>query len=349
MLRYLPPDSDPAQRQRLHDGGATLVALRRRGLDYGFLVRAELPAQHEDLAERWAADLPIHLPGVLAGGLEVFAAEIDASAAMFGRLRKGGRFLDEMELRLGDQEGFIPAGCSFDREDPREIEKVWMRAVAGETVLAEELWAKLSWIAHDEADESLRVSFSFGFEQLEEWRQKDGRIRHADAACELAFPECGCITGHVPLVEALSELLGTDLRFSERILYANAPGGGALFHHDAEPGQLGVVFGQLQGRTAWLAAPKGELAALLAELGGLAADAVPGMLDAGEDPGLGRLLNEDPRLVAALVARDRAFVLEAGDALLLPNHGMDATCWHSVFNIGRPSLGHSYGIFAAGG
>ncbi|MCA8956919.1 MAG: hypothetical protein KDC87_12650 [Planctomycetes bacterium] len=353
QLGYLPPDADRVAQQRLQQRGATLGPLRRRGHHLGFLVRRAVPEQPEDLAPLWAADLPIHLPGVLAGGLEVFAEDIAASLAMFDRLRRGRRFLDELARRLAHQDVFVPAGSTFDRCDDREIEKIWMRAVDGGGSLAEELWAKLSWVAHDEADLSLRVMFSSGVEQLQEWRQDSDRARFADAACEEAFPECRTISGHVPLVEALQELLGTPLRFSERILYANAPGGGAVFHHDVEPGQLGVVFGQFAGSTAWFALPKKALAEHLRVLarGTLAsrtaslADALR-LLDDENDPDRHVLLNESPELAQRLVEAGAVVWLEPGDALLLPNHGADDTCWHSVFALGPGNLGHSYGIFA---
>ena len=70
------------------------------------------------------------------------------------------------------------------------------------------------------------------------------------------------------------------------------------------------------------------------------------MLDDEDDAEGFALLNTEPRLVARLVEAGAAFLLEAGDALLLPNHGPDDTCWHSVFAVGRAGLGHSYGIFA---
>lgn len=351
-LEYLPPTTPEPERRRIHDSGATVIALRRRGHDLGFMVRRKRPEQPEDLRSLWDADLPIHLPGVLEGGLEVFAEEIPASLKMFERLRDGARFQDELELRLAHQERFVPTGSSVDSREQREIERVWIRAQEGDQTLADELWAKLSWIAHDTSDSSLRISFSFGIEQLEEWREDTARAPFADAACEEAFPECLTITGHVPLVEALESLLDTRLRFSERIIYANAPGGGAVFHHDLEPGQRGVIFGQLAGRTAWLALPKRELAGHLRKLatGDLAArvtseEAALAVLDDESDKERFRLLNTSPTMTRLLVESGAAFLLEPGDAILLPNHGTNDTCWHSVLAVGRASLAHSYGMF----
>jgi hypothetical protein len=48
------------------------------------------------------------------------------------------------------------------------------------------------------------------------------------------------------------------------------------------------------------------------------------------------------------VERGALSILAAGDILLLPSPGPDDAAWHSVFALGsRPSLAHSYGIFAA--
>lgn len=351
-LEYLSPTVSEPERRRLHDDGATLVALRRRGHDHGFLVRRSRPEQPEDLATLWRDDLPIHLPGVLDGGLEVFADEIRESLAMFERLRRGARFLHELEPRFEHQQRFRPTGSTVDRSDEREIEKVWMSAVDGEATVADELWAKLSWIANDESDQSLRISFSFGVEQLEEWREDADRAPFADAVCEEAFPECLTITGHVPLVEALEDLLAARVRFSERIVYSNANGGGAVFHHDVEPEQRGVIFGQFAGRTAWLAVPKRSLAEhVQAQARGDLAKRVASpaaaltVLDDESDRERFELLNTNAAFTKRLVDSGAAFILEPGDALLLPNHGPDDTCWHSVFGVGRASLAHSYGMF----
>ena len=53
-------------------------------------------------------------------------------------------------------------------------------------------------------------------------------------------------------------------------------------------------------------------------------------------------------VIARLLAANGAlFVLRAGDAILLPSHGVDDVAWHSVLAVGdQPSLAHSYGMFA---
>jgi len=153
----------------------------------------------------------------------------------------------------------------------------------------------------------------------------------------------------------LERWTGRPVRLSERIVFSNAPGGGATFHHDAEPDQLGVAYAQLTGRTAWLALPKRALAAEVARLArGSALESPAGTparalraLDREDLPELDRLLNRSPRLTRRLVERGSLIVLSAGDVLLLPSHGPDEAAWHSVFALGvTPSVAHSYGVFA---
>ncbi len=159
-----------------------------------------------------------------------------------------------------------------------------------------------------------------------------------------------------PAVRAwLRRATGRTVRLSERILFANAPGGGAAFHHDAETGQLGVAYAQLAGKTAWLALPKRELAEHVRRLAsGPLARAFEGPARALRTlerhlPGVERLLNADPRLTRALAEAGRLYVLSAGDLLFLPSPGPDDVAWHSVFALGtRPSLALSFGIFREG-
>ena len=145
----------------------------------------------------------------------------------------------------------------------------------------------------------------------------------------------------------LDHLLQRPHRLSERILYNNAPDGGAVFHHDAEPGQLGVCFSQLQGHTAWLALGKRRLAALLVRTGTCRTQrSAMDRLDQGSDRELWRVMNREAGFTAHLAAHGALFVLRAGDSILLPSHGIDDVAWHSVLALGeRPSLAHSYGLF----
>jgi hypothetical protein len=332
------------------------VVLRRRGVRHGRLAAAPAPPLAEARA-RWDADRPILLPGILAPRLARQRAAIARTLALFEELRAGRVELQaEVRRRLGGRREFFPSGSVVDPSDAREIEKVYVDGMAGRRFVARGLYAKLSWIAHDERDRSLRIRFSFGSEELRDWQRETRRAPWADRYARALFPEGAAQAENARLVRTIEALLGRRARLSERIVYNNAPDGGAVFHHDCEPHQQGVVFGQLAGETAWFALPKRELARHVAacartpalrRLAGTPARALRA-LDRDGEPRLARLLNETPAFSAHLAAHGALFHLRAGDALLLPNHGWDDTCWHAVFALGRrASLAHSYGIFAA--
>lgn len=327
-------------------------ALRRRGADLGFAVAVDRtpPTDRQTLA-RWRQSEPVFLPGVLGDAPARHGAAIRTSLRMFDRLRRGAPFTEEIERRLRDDADLRYVETSADSDDARDIERVVLDAEPDGTPVARDLWAKLSWIARNEHDRTLRVRFSAGAERLEAWLQaSDLTAGWVDQFAARAFPECEAILACQPLRRRLQCLLQRPHRLSERIVYNNAPGGGAVFHHDAEPGQLGVVFSQLEGRTAWLSLSKRRLAALLVRTGG--ARDVRGAFDAldrGEDPGLLRRLNRDPVFTGLLAAHGALFVLRAGDAIVLPSQGFDDVAWHSVIALGtRPSLAHSYGLFPRG-
>ena len=330
------------------------MRLDRRGVAHGtFAVArgAELDLSDAftlaQCAELWSESRAIPLPGALTASVRALAPAIRASRAMFQGVRRGASFQDDVWRRLARNQRFRPAGATVDLGDQREIEKVFADAVRGRRRLARDLYAKLSWIAHDERDTSLRIRFSFGSEALLDWQGETRRAPFADAYADAVFPECAALARNLPLLRLIERMIGRRARLSERIVYSNAPGGGATFHHDDEPHQLGVVYGQLAGETAWLALPKRELARHVAHFTGSTRAKALRALDREEDATLGKLLNATPRFTRALAAAGVLFHLRAGDALLLPSHGPDDVCWHSVFALGaRPSLAHSYGIFA---
>jgi len=345
--RHLPPAGSallPVLRARGH----TVWPLWRRGADLGFVLplRRQLP-DRTAAAARWRSAEAVFLPGIAAARLPASAPHIATALRMFDRLRQGARFLDELELRLRHDDRFVYAGSTVDHGDRREIERVFVDAVVGDRTVAKDLWARLAWIADDHSDVSLRIRHSFGKEQLEDWLSGDDEIAGwSDRFAGSAFPESAVVLGCRPLQQLLARLLGRPFRLSERIVYNNAPGGGAVFHHDAEPGQLGVVFTQLAGHTAWLAISKRRLAALLCRHGAEPTMTAAMLALEADDQRRWRLLNRDAAFTARLAAAGALFVLAPGDAILLPSHGIDDATWHSVFALStRPSLAHSYGIF----
>lgn len=310
-------------------------------------VHRELPDERTETA-LWRGGEPVFLPGVLGDVERREQAAIADCLQMFDRLRaEQTEFLDELEVRLHDDDWLRYAGSTVDQDDPREVERCFVDAEIDGQVVAQDLWAKLAWITEDASDPSLRVRFSNGLDQLEEWMTtSDHTASWVDRFALHAFPECRAILTCRPLRERLERLIPQPHRLSERIIYNNAPNGGAVFHHDAEPGQLGVVFSQLEGRTAWFTLSKKRLARLLVQSGLRNHRDAMAALDAACDPDLLELLNRDAGFARLLAAHGALFVLRAGDSILLPSHGVDDVAWHSVLAIGdRPSLAHSYGLF----
>jgi len=330
--------------------GRAVWPLRRRGADLGYAVEVVRGRPAAAAAgARWRAAEAVFVPGVLGAGLRRWRPAIAASLAMFDRLRGGGSLLPEFERRLAADDDLVYAGSTVGGDDEREIERVFVDARPGGATAARDLWAMLAWLATDRSDRSLRVRFSNGTAGLEQWlAATDLTAGWVDRFAARAFPECAAVLSCRPLRRLLQDLLGRPYRLSERIVYNNAPGGGAVFHHDAEPSQLGVVFSQLEGHTGWLALGKRRLADLLVRRAHAASrSAAMRALDAGDDQQLWRVLNRDAGFTAELAARGALFVLHAGDCLLLPSHGPDDVAWHSVIGLGgAPSLAHSYGIFA---
>ena len=163
------------------------------------------------------------------------------------------------------------------------------------------------------------------------------------------FPECQAVLASAPLRRRLDRWIARPYRLSERIIYNNAPDGGAVFHHDAEPNQLGVVYSQLEGRTAWFTMAKPRLARLLVRFGLPSMRHAIAAMDSGCDAELHEILNRDQDFAAALAANGGLFLLRAGDAIVLPSPSFHDCAWHSVLAIGdQPSLAHSYGIFGRG-
>ena len=318
------------------------MLLRRRGVLHGRFVATQHREQSPVTA--WASDAPVHVPGMLRDLTRDQAAAIRRSRALFARLAEGSDPSREIWRRLGANRHFNSAGSSVDAGEPREIEKVQVDFVRAGRIVAGDLFAKFSWIRPELKDASLRIRFSFGDERAQDWLRDRARRAAANDYCEAVFPESAAIAQHRRLRRLLSQCAGHRLSMCERIVFANAPGGGARFHHDAEPTQRGVLYVQLAGATAWLALPKRELAALW-RLGTSPGSDSLRRLDR-DDAATDRRLNSDPRLTQSLAERGHLYVLRPGDVLLLPSHGHDDCAWHSVFALGRlPSLAHSYGLF----
>jgi len=239
---------------------------------------------------------------------------------------------------------------------------------AGRTV--DDLWLKTGWLSTHDDDASLRLRFSFGREIDDDASPDLLRHRLVAELAARLLPEARAIAQHAELGRLLRRLTGETPFFTQHIAYWNAPDGGALFHHDAfadsdgGPGgpldlQLGVCFVQLVGRTAWLALSIDDLADRVSELVGYLAEGELGWVRARlvegplgwkglvrlvadreallrelSLPGCGRLaalVNQGPEFTGLCADAGHAAVLDAGDVLLLPNHGLKRTAMHSVF------------------
>jgi hypothetical protein len=120
-----------------------------------------------------------------------------------------------------------------------------------------------------------------------------------------------------------------------------------------------VLYAQLTGATAWIALSTDDLARRALEFVELLEDGeFPWLMD-GEEGGaaqldawgqvlrdperaraelsapgggiLGPLIDRGPEFTSLLADAGHGYVVAAGDVILLPNHGLDLTCMHSVF------------------
>lgn len=369
------------------------IRLERRGRDHGDWAELDpartpvrdarperdSPAARRTRAERWHAARPIVLPGIAGELLDAFADEIDDAAATHEALCERGGLADWIASRSDVLEPDFVARADRGRlADPeRDVERVVLSAEppVGSTAAARRLWCKSAWLSTHDEDRSLRIRFGHGKEGADDGGRDllDHRLV-AELASRL-LPETAVATANPALVQIVEKLAGESVLFTQALAYWNAPGGGALFHHDAfaedaaDDGafrQLGVCYVQLSGATAWLAISTDDLVARIREF----ADA----LEDGEQPwvraqlfeaqgapiggwkrfraliadddrvrfelarpgcgALGPLVERGPEFTAFLADAGHAAILRAGDAILLPNHGLTKTCMHSVFCAG---------------
>jgi hypothetical protein len=149
--RHLPPDS-PDVARALRRRGREVWPLHRRGADLGHAVTVHRRAPDRQAAMLlWRAGEAVFVPGVL-GPLDRHRAPIAASLRMFDRLRGGAAFVDELDRRLRHDPDLRYAGSTVDKDDPRELERVFVDAKPGGNPVAHDLWAKLAWIAVDASD-----------------------------------------------------------------------------------------------------------------------------------------------------------------------------------------------------
>jgi hypothetical protein len=358
------------------------VSLSRRGIWHGEWAELDprkLPAPPDsgrkistELTARWHASQPIVIHGAADGALADSADCIDAAGALHAALQEPlglRRWLARLAKSLEPDFAVLPARPRLF--DPgRDLERVLVGSVAagGRGRRVKDLWVKSAWLSTAEGDDSLRVRVSFGRERDDD--ASGDLLRHRLVA-ELAsriLPESSLVSANPALVHQVERMIAEPALFTQHIAYWNAPDGGALFHHDAfsedeeesrRPGQLGVCYLQLSGRTAWLALSIADLAARVREFAEcLSEGEIPwvraqlfpdaasqkrfaGLLEDEEAllrelarPSCGSLaafVNRGPEFTAWLADAGHGAILSPGDAILLPNHGLARTAMHSVF------------------
>ncbi len=342
-------------------------SLKRRGFDLGQtpdLPRPEQPTA-DAVQQAWLNDSAIVLPSLLNENIQKHAENIQNSHKLMQNVLKTAEitpFLEQAPYQERIQKNFFLVAASPEEHDEQGIEKIYFDAFEAskqDEVVAEELWCKGSWLSFHEEDASLRFRFSWGMEGYEDVSADPLKQAWAGKLCDVIFPESSIITQNGAILGYLSSILGKKPSFVERIVYFNAPNGGAQMHHDVERGHAGVVFAQLSGSTFWLAITKPKLMNEIISFVSCPqhqAD-IEAVLPQKEDrqvliklcethDDLSCYMEEpDHELVEAIIDRCPAFIaqlvengfahsLEAGDVLLLPQRDLDNCVWHSVFTLG---------------
>lgn len=330
-----------------------MIALKRRGYCLGN-VPSDISDKSDPLCN-WATGKSVLLKNALADDLNDYQLSIKQTETLVKAILDERQCDDLLSAapylnRLEPQ--FESLGSAYNEGDQQEIEMIMFDAMHGDDIIGEDLWLKVSWLSFHEEDPSLRFRFSFGVDLEEDVSADPQRQIFASQLCDAVFPESAIITQNQALNEQLKQTLdGQEASFVERIVYFNAPNGGAYLHHDLERGHAGVVFAQLSGSTFWLALPKRTLVeeiiafskcqawpeSLTLEMRSQMSDLLldrsylSEQLDTFANSTLIHLINETEEFVQFLIARGHAKHLQAGDVLLLPQSTAETCCWHSVF------------------
>lgn len=331
-----------------------------------------LPFNEPVWTARWLAARPIVLRAIARARLGEFAAEIARAPGLRDELTNAGGLRSFVTARLASAPERFELGARVaPLVDPeRDIERLFVSSVpaAGKKRRVQDLWVKSGWLSDFDGDDSLRVRVSFGREGEDDASRDLERQRLTAELAEILFPASALIADDPLIVPFVERATREPALFTQHIAYWNGPEGGALFHHDAfpddthtelGPGQLGVCYLQLAGRTAWLALSSEDLALRLRQFAALleggelpwvraqlfprGADWERAIALIGDDerifselakPGCGSLcglVNRGPEFTSFLADGGHAAILEPGDAILLPNHGLTLTAMHSVF------------------
>lgn len=358
----------------LRERSRRIVRLSRFGRP--LLAVAEFQAVRSRAADRqaawlgrWRSARPVVLPGFAARLVTRESESIAKLAGVLAKLRKPGtlkRFLDSRSLeiervtRLDDPE--------------RDLEKYFV----GDRGERPRVWVKSATLTSPATNLSGRIRFSFGAEGDDD--ASPDRIAHAHVS-EMArkcMPFADALVKSKSHMGLLERFGGGNVFLTQHIAYWNSPEGGALMHHDSfhEPArtrQRGVCYVQQSGATAWLALCTADLVRhTRGFLSALDQGAAPWIVDehfggkrmfarlsrrsrdrswlAAEltSPGCGAFasfVNYSPEFIGTLADAGHMWLLEPGDAILLPNFGLHRTALHAVWCAGgKPGAALSMAI-----
>ncbi len=358
------PETTEAQANNIAQlqGLNTPVLLKRRGTSLGWIAerKEQLQINAEAAAQAWHNSYAYTLPGFVTDKLASQQQHIDQSLSLMEQIAEGAEVAELFEQtpyieRTSEQ--FEMLASFQDEGDDQEIETIEYDAVEADEVVGENLWCKASWLSFEEDDASLRFRFSFGMVGYEDVAADLKRQHYAAQLTEAIFPESSIISNNPALESFMQKVLGVEkLSYVERIVYFNSPNGGAQFHQDVERGHLGVVFAQIHGRTGWLACSKSQLideiqifvsntdnepalvkllpdTHALEELKQKSQDRelLNNWLDQRDNEPLELLLNRCPEFYCHLIGKGFAYLINAGDIILLPQKSLDECAWHTVF------------------
>ncbi|MDQ6975299.1 MAG: hypothetical protein Q9M22_01905 [Mariprofundaceae bacterium] len=332
--------------------------LQRRGYDLGAIcMTPEQPSTltPKQIKRMWQQHKPVFLPALVADVLLSQKAPIAARESLIMAILEG-HYPSDNFIADSKAHAFSLTGSSEEAHDAQAIEKIFFTDEGSESE-HDNLWCKASWLSFYDDDASLRFRFSFGMEGFEDVTADPARQQSAANLCTALFPESAVIEKNQAINTLMASILGGSMCYVERIVYFNAPHGGAQMHHDVERGHAGVVYAQLTGKTFWLALSKPLLVAELChynhahphlaeqlfsdhclqiKFNQLLADqnALDNYLDQDDHELLEVLMDQHPDFIRHMLESGHGFVLQAGDVLLLPQQDLAHCVWHTVFCLG---------------
>lgn len=338
--------------------------LKRRGLEFGW-IREEDPSglpDEQTMVRAWCDDAPVCVPGLAVDAIGHHANDIECARKLMEKTLMGLPLADMLESapianRLPPH--FALVATSMEEHEAQGIEKLYFDAQDDGQYIAEDLWCKASWLSFYDEDASLRFRFSFGMEGYEDVAADPVREHWAGLLCDRIFPESAVITQNTAVATLLRGIFGVEPTCVERIVYFNAPNGGAQFHHDVERGHAGVIYAQITGRTFWLALSKprlmDEIVNFLAradtntwrELRKITANrnALSVYMDESDHEVLEALIDRDPAFIRYMIEQGHSFLLHSGDVLLMPQRDIESCVWHCVFCLDdEPGEGLSFAL-----